>query len=339
MSLARSFSDTEILNDENISKNNNNLTSHPKSVTHTNSTPNHFFSPESMPDDSTHEKVITVIRSDEVAHDLFQTMKVSDESSSKVSSPSSSKKNFGIPIRIVHMAGTHGFLRPSRNLTTLPAGHILVHSGNFTRYGKYDEFVLFDSWLDSVASRYQYRIVVIGEDDAKVFGSDIDRYRSMLRHASYVLFDSSCEVLGIRFHGISYKPPSKSSFLSFRKKSVMEGVSPHDVLVTYEPAHGVLDLSQSNNGSKHAVHSGNRDIGEIIKEFHPQLHLHGGSLESRGISFPHGYNHNILTLNSSMCDPEKKSMYGSPQVVKCVQMHVKEANLAMIQFSMDDLYP
>jgi hypothetical protein len=71
-------------------------------------------------------------------------------------------------VRIVHMSDTHNLLRATDRSRFLPSGNILVHTGNFTCFGKEEEFLQFNSWLESVADIYHYRVVILGHKDVKV---------------------------------------------------------------------------------------------------------------------------------------------------------------------------
>lgn len=278
---------------------------------------------------------ITVIRSDEAIHDIYHAMKIS---SADQSGETSHLSSFNSPrsFRIVHLAGTFCFLKPSKYSNFFASGNILVHSGDFCKYGKYEEFVLFDSWLESMSSRFPFRVVVIGESDSLVYGTDWERYKSMLPHATHVLCDEMCEILGLKIYGHGYRQPTPTSFMaSFRNNRIISNIPTHDILISSQPSYGYLDTCHH---AGHIQHNGNRNITDIIKRNRVTgLHLHGGCAESRGVLFPSSYNA-PLAINSCMCDPDQKVMYGSPHVIKCAQVTIPEAIVAGFNFSMDNLY-
>ena len=75
-------------------------------------------------------------------------------------------------VRIVHMSDTHNLLirNSAFNLSFLPAGDILIHSGNFTDAGTDEEYYQFNDWLESITNTYHYRVVVVGNRDVKQLG-------------------------------------------------------------------------------------------------------------------------------------------------------------------------
>mmetsp|Transcript_9543 Transcript_9543/g.14358 ORF Transcript_9543/g.14358 Transcript_9543/m.14358 type:complete len:362 (-) Transcript_9543:299-1384(-) len=285
---------------------------------------------------------IRIHRSDAEHHDIAKAFRSSSLKHIEVESECDKKivldiNNFSmrnLPVRIVHMADTYSFLSvEGYRRELLPRGNILIHSGNFTKNGKYEEFLQFDKWLQSVSDIYHYRVIVLGENEASKYCDDWNQMVKLLPHATHVLCDSTVSILGLRIHGCPWrKCTRKRSFLPMGRRSRHKFTEIHDIdiLVSNEPAYGRMD--SKDYGS---THSGNRDLAEAIKLSRPGLHLHGGIPASRGVMFP--VSRMPLTLNSSMCDPEGSVLYGAPQVVKCTNVNVAEAGLDAWMFSMDGL--
>lgn len=232
------------------------------------------------------------------------------------------------------MSDTSNYLSASTSTTFLPAGDILVHSGNFTLYGAKKEFEQFNVWLGSVASQYKYRIVTMGCRDVKEFGNNWDVMRRMLPNATHILCHESAVVLGIRFYGCPWHWGHHKSYIvrkgapastSGRFDEIPESTQ---VLITHGAAHGVLD-SSSLPGSK--------ELSEALRRAKPALHLHGHSKGAHGM-VP-AFARAPLVVNSALLDPDSRVMYACPQVVKATQMGIAEegAEAANWNFSIDSL--
>ena len=236
------------------------------------------------------------------------------------------------PVRIVHMSDTGLHLVAGKGKQHLPTGTILIHSGNFTSEGKYEEYLQFDNWLKSVADTYQYRIVVLGEKDTIKYQENWEQMRSLLRSATHVLCDTTVEVCGLRIHGCPWRRHKKSkSLIPRRRKSMYSDIHDVDIVVSHEPSHGRLDSPDYGK-----THTGNRDLSEALIHASPGLHLHGGQVQGRGVYFP--VTRSPLTVNSCMCDPSYSLMYAAPHVIKATPVDVQEVCVSTWIFAVDELY-
>lgn len=222
-------------------------------------------------------------------------------------------------VRIVHMSDTFNMLcRTSPTDCFLPAGDILIHSGNFSLHGQEEEYQQFDGWLESISFKYPYRVVCLGNNDVRKFGhtSTWNELASKLPHATHVLCHQEVTILGIRIfgspwywgHHFDYSLKSGAAPINcFR--DIPEGVH---ILVTNGPAHGRLDRRRSSDNSKHD-HCGSAELSEAIRRAKPGCHLHGHTTDDRGV-LP-AENHSPLIVNSAMCDRDGTVMYSCPHVI------------------------
>jgi hypothetical protein len=69
-------------------------------------------------------------------------------------------------IRVVCISDTHG----DHEKLVLPTGDILIHAGDFTRFGRVDHAEKFNSWLaeQKVKGNFQHVIVVNGNHENNV---------------------------------------------------------------------------------------------------------------------------------------------------------------------------
>jgi hypothetical protein len=278
---------------------------------------------------------INIHRSDEYHHDLGQVLRTGslDEAGGPVKMSHLSSFSTGVSsVRIVHMSDTGTCLEAGKGKSHLPSGTILIHSGNFTNEGKYEEFLQFDAWLRSVADTYLYRVVVLGEKDTAKYHDNWDQMKSLLRNATHVLCDTTAEICGLRIRGCPWRRDNKTrNFLPRRRKSMYADIHDVDIVVSHEPSHGRLDSPDYGK-----THTGNRDLEEAIKHAHPGLHLHGGTVAGRGVYFP--VTRSPLTVNSCMCDPTYQMLYASPHVIKASPVDVMEVGVQTWMFCVDELY-
>jgi hypothetical protein len=238
------------------------------------------------------------------------------------------------PIRIVHYSKTLNFLDSLHRHDILPTGNILIHSGDFTREGKFEEFVKFDNWLRAVSHIYPYRVVVLGQNETTKYGENWGEMKLLLPHATHILCDTTETILGLRIHGCPFhkNTHTRKSFLPrMQHHSIYTDLRDIDVLVSYEPGYGKLDSTDYG-----VSHVGNRDLHDAIKASKPGVHLHGGVAASRAVLFPMG--RHPLTVNSCMTDPEGKVLYASPHVLKATSLEINEVGVKTWMFEMDSLF-
>merc|ERR1719436_2403603 len=66
-------------------------------------------------------------------------------------------------ITCVCISDTHGL---HEELDPLTAGDVLIHAGDFTRYGKVQDFISFKLWLERVRHNYGHVVVVNGNHES-----------------------------------------------------------------------------------------------------------------------------------------------------------------------------
>jgi len=222
--------------------------------------------------------------------------------------------------RIVHISDTHNFLVDETSLG-LPDGDILVHTGDFSNKGAAEEFQQFDSWLQAVAHRYRYRVVIFGNHDVRSFKDDFATMKSMLPSATHVLNSETVELCGLILHGRHWLSCYDSTY------KLKAGVDPstcpqhnfHEiprgvhVLLTHGPSYGLHDFYD------YTFHSGSRELSAAIDGIgSPVLvHLHGHIHESYGSTAGatlSGAN-KLITSNSAICDHATTAMTNQPRVI------------------------
>eukprot|EP00586_Coscinodiscus_wailesii_P018642 CAMPEP_0172507092 /NCGR_PEP_ID=MMETSP1066-20121228/201208_1 /TAXON_ID=671091 /ORGANISM="Coscinodiscus wailesii, Strain CCMP2513" /LENGTH=136 /DNA_ID=CAMNT_0013284481 /DNA_START=199 /DNA_END=605 /DNA_ORIENTATION=- len=113
----------------------------------------------------------------------------------------------------------------------MPPGDILIHAGDYTLFGKYEEAVDFNAWLGTL--NYDTVVLVHGNHDANAsWKKDAD---AILSNAT-ILNDQSLDLDGFRIHGTQFFWPCRWSNPSY------ELISPRtDVVIAHGPAYGFVD--------------------------------------------------------------------------------------------------
>jgi len=168
---------------------------------------------------------------------------------------------------------------------TLESGEMLIHCGDFTRYGALEDVEHFANFMAD--QDFNYKIVIAGNHDSCF---EDERKEQAERYFSdkgiIYLNDSGIEIEGIKIWGSPIQPGTydKAFKWSFNRKRG-EDIRQHwqlipddiDVLLTHSPAFGILDLSV------HDTPVGCKDLLHTIQQIKPKVHACGHIHEAYGI--------------------------------------------------------
>ena len=181
--------------------------------------------------------------------------------------------------RYVCISDTHG----QHADITLPPGDILIHAGDATRSGSYDECILFLEWLTR-QRHFQHIILVPGNHDIHMQEA-IDHLHIPPMKLCY-LPCGKCPhtgVVGIALtqrighaDGWAY---GVSNDLEFQDQieTLLSDDSDVDILVTHAPPIGIGDMN------RHGVSCGSRPIRQLLQRCTPRVHIFGHIHEGHGI--------------------------------------------------------
>ncbi|NDE17808.1 metallophosphoesterase [bacterium] len=175
-------------------------------------------------------------------------------------------------VKIVCMSDTHG----RHHGLIVPDGNILVHCGDFSARGTELELMGFLGWFALLP--HPHKVFIAGNhDEALSRGYEYEwLYGPQKVH---YLCDSGVEILGLKFWGTPWVPPSAGRFIlpvDARREKFALIPGDVDVLITHGPPRGFLD--QSRNG----MHWGCEVLQESLTggTLRPKLwmfgHIHGG---------------------------------------------------------------
>jgi len=200
-------------------------------------------------------------------------------------------------MKLVFMSDSHN----KHDDLQMPKGDILIHSGDATNFGRIEEIVKFNKFLESIESKYEYILFVPGNHD-KLFERDPELARQLLPSA-IVLIDEHVTIGNTTFFGSPYQPTfgkgwafnKSETFLRWYWEDAIDRQT--DVVITHSPPFGTLD--QIPNGES----VGCKYMAAAIAKVRPKVHAFGhihfsrGMYKSRGSTF----------INSSICGENYKA--------------------------------
>lgn len=179
-------------------------------------------------------------------------------------------------MRLVALADTHGY---HERLGPIPEGDVLVHAGDMSRIGRWDELRQVAAWLRGLP--HPHKIVIAGNHDF-CFEEDQAAARAILGEDVMYLHDSAATVAGWKFWGSPWQPEFGGwAFNLPRGPALAEKwamiPADTDVLITHGPPMGIGDLTHSNG------RQGCADLLQAVQQLRPKLHLFGHIHEDAGV--------------------------------------------------------
>ena len=163
----------------------------------------------------------------------------------------------------------------------LIGGDILIHAGDISSMGKYNEIENFCKWFDSL-SNYTTKIFIAGNHD---FGFEKKYENTMKIVSSYkniiYLQDDFVIIDGVKIYGSPWQPRFYDwAFNADRGEDIKKHWDKipvdTDILITHGPAYGFLDTvigEYKNLGCEELY----RRIIEIKPKIHVSGHIHSGN--------------------------------------------------------------
>ena len=175
-------------------------------------------------------------------------------------------------MRIVALSDTHGMN------VNVPDGDVLVHAGDFSRFGFIEEVDETIEWLLSFP--HKHKVIISGNHDSQMEKHSRLKDGFAFSGINY-LEDSSIEIDGLVFYGSPWTPRFGAwSFMKDRGDEiakVWEKIPDKvDVLITHGPPKGILDLTAGG------YLAGCYDLLNKVLRINPQLHIFGHIHEGFG---------------------------------------------------------
>lgn len=207
-------------------------------------------------------------------------------------------------VTITHISDSH-MSHNELDLEGYPAD-ILIHSGDYSGLGSFQELVEFNRWLGK--QPFPDKINVAGNHD-KICANMNYETTKMLFTNSYYLEDNLIEIKGLKIYGTPWS--KRYGYWSFMKEEseldrvwakIPEGI---DILVVHGPPYGILDKVPRGNDFYDLA--GSKTLRDhILYRVRPRLvccgHIHcdAGQMEVEGIKFS-----NAAVLDDSYCLTQK----------------------------------
>ena len=212
-------------------------------------------------------------------------------------------------VRIICISDTH----MKHGSLQIPDGNILVHTGDFSSLGRWDDIKRFADWFAS--QPHQHKILIAGNHDLTLelpyYDTVVRRFHRGIREPAeeiieylsthsdfYYLLDEGIECAGLYVYGAPWQPYFYNwAFNLQRGKQCIEKwkeiPEQTDVLLTHGPPLGHGDLCASG------MRAGCVDLLlEIQNRICPKLHVFGHIHEGAGITT----DGQTVFVNASSCD-------------------------------------
>lgn len=184
-------------------------------------------------------------------------------------------------MRVVAISDTHG----EHEAVDLPDGDLLVHAGDFCRWGTLDEVEEFLAWFR--ARPHRHKVLVAGNHDIAVEKMR-DAARALIPANVVYLEDAEATVGGLRVWGSPWTPIfyhwafmlPRGAALRERWDRIPAGI---DILVTHGPPYGHGDLAAAY-GARHPRAVGCVELLAAVRRVRPRLHVFGHIHEGHGVS-------------------------------------------------------
>lgn len=195
-------------------------------------------------------------------------------------------------MKIVHISDTHNHFPKY-----VPHGDVLVHTGDATDCGTFQEFEDFLNKFEDCT--HKYKIFIPGNHDFCLQKNDQEYdlvFNKLSESDIYVLRHDSIVIEGYKFFGscINSNLPGWAFYHNpHLSMSKYLNIPKCDILLTHEPPRDILDLVRDQE------HVGSEYLRNRVNVIKPKLHLFGHIHESKGVLI----NNNTLFINNACGAP------------------------------------
>lgn len=179
-------------------------------------------------------------------------------------------------MKFVCISDTHKFHRQIK----LPKGDCLIHCGDMTGRGNYQEFADIGLWLKEQKDKFKYRILIAGNHDFGFEFSSKTILRDLFDDGVIYLENSGIEIEGINIWGSPYTPQFYNwafmdddiNLIQYWQK-IPENT---DLLITHGPPYSILDKNREGENC------GSRTLYQTVKNRNIKHHVFGHIHEAYG---------------------------------------------------------
>jgi predicted phosphodiesterase len=177
-------------------------------------------------------------------------------------------------VTVACISDTHGQHRRLK----VPDADILIHAGDFTRFGSEEDLKDFNDWLGTLP--HAHKIVVNGNHE---YNASWKKSAGELLSNATFLRNEACQVAGVKIFG-------KDFFWKMKTPNPYDDLIPPDtdILVCHQPAYGYVD---GGWGCKSTL--------DLAKRLHPRLLVCGHLHVSQGVQQGEGGCATTLFVNAA----------------------------------------
>jgi Icc-related predicted phosphoesterase len=187
-------------------------------------------------------------------------------------------------MKIMFLSDTHGRHNEITELYgELPYVDIIVHSGDCTRYGEFEETDLFMNWYSK--QNAMHKVLVAGNHDFVLQQTDRRNWLLANNYGVIYLEDSFININGLGIYGSPWSPVfGMWAFMKHRNAELDEvwqkvpTDGSVDLLVTHTPRYGRFDVSVRGN-----YNVGCEMLANRINDINPKVHVFGHIHECGGM--------------------------------------------------------
>jgi Icc-related predicted phosphoesterase len=187
-------------------------------------------------------------------------------------------------LKFITISDTHG----KHSSLTLPSGDALIHAGDISMKGQFNEVKDFLDWF--AVQKFKYKILIAGNHDFYFERESDEQIASLLPDSITYLKDSGTTVNGIKLWGSPVTPWFFDwAFNRHRGEPIKRhwDLIPNDtdILMTHGPVFRTLDRNREGQ------HVGCKELFSKVQEVKPKVHVCGhiheayGSADKAGIKF------------------------------------------------------
>ena len=187
-------------------------------------------------------------------------------------------------MKIMFISDTHGRHKEIVELYgELPYVDMIIHSGDCTRYGEFEETDLFMNWYSKQNAKH--KVLIAGNHDFVFQNKQRTKQLLELNASITYLEDEYINIDGIGIYGSPWSPVYGMWAFMKQRNAELDEVwqkvptdKSVDVLVTHTPRYGRLDVSVRGN-----YHVGCEMLANRINDINPKVHVFGHIHECGGM--------------------------------------------------------
>lgn len=202
-------------------------------------------------------------------------------------------------MKISFISDTH----TKHNQLNLPGGDILIHGGDISNRGSFQDLSSFLSWFEK--QDYKYKIFIAGNHDF-CFEDYPNQSKEIIKQYNVIyLEDSEVTIEGIKIWGSPWQPEfcnwafnlPRGQKLADKWSLIPEDT---DILITHGPPYGILDEAIRNKEK-----TGCQDLMDRVSIIKPKVHCFGhiheqyGTVDCNGTKF---INASSVNLHYIICN-------------------------------------